>query len=85
METTNELLENGKEILAYVFYMLLVAVYCIGIIGAWISMAVWWLVPILAPTLLVSYVVWRLTKGMRRSSGERRANRFRKRSCRAFR
>ena len=76
METIIELLRDGKEIVQYVFWMLLAAVYCIAIIGAWISLLVWWIALIFAPILTVCYAAWRLTKGIRRSSRERRAKRL---------
>jgi membrane protein implicated in regulation of membrane protease activity len=76
METIIELFRDGKEIVVYVFCMLLVVVYCIAIIGAWMSMVLWWIALILTPILTVCYVTWRLTKGIRRSSRERRAKRL---------
>ena len=76
METIIELFRDGKEIVQYILWMLLAAVYCIAIIGAWISLVLWWIALIFAPILTVCYAAWRLTKGIRRSSRERRAKGF---------
>ena len=76
METIIELFRDGKEIVQYILWMLLAAVYCIAIIGAWISLLVWGIALIFVPILTGCYAAWRLTKGIRRSSRERRAKRF---------
>ena len=76
METIIELFRDGKEIVQYILWMLLAAVYCIAIIAAWMSLVLWWTALIFAPILTICYATWRLTKGIRRSSRERRAKRL---------